>query len=89
MTLPLIAALARMPAEGRKIVAQLMETPEPGDDLVTDVIRLVEGAGGLETARQRALDIAQQAETELDVLPSSPARDALAGSIAYAVERRS
>jgi len=91
VTLPLIAALARMPAEGggRKLVAQLMETPEPSDDLVADVIRLVEGAGGLETARQRALDIAQQAEAELDVLPPSPARDALAGSIAYAVERRS
>jgi len=91
VTLPLIAALARMPAEGggRTLVAQLMETSEPSDDLVADVIRLVEGAGGLETARQRALDIAQQAEAELDVLPPSPARDALAGSIAYAVERRS
>ena len=42
-----------------------------------------------ETARQRALDLAQQAEAELDVLPPSPARDALQGSIAYAVERRS
>ena len=52
-------------------------------------IRLVESAGGLETARQRALDLAQQAEAELDVLPPSPARDALQGSIAYAVERRS
>jgi octaprenyl-diphosphate synthase len=97
VTLPLIAALARMPAEGggggggggRRIVAELMEAAEPSDDLVAEVIRLVEGAGGLETARQRALDLAQQAEAELDVLPPSPARDALQGSIAYAVERRS
>ncbi len=89
VTLPLIAALARMPAEGRRVVADLMQAAEPSDDLVADVIRLVEGAGGLETARQRALDLAQQAETELDVLPSSPARDALQGSIAYAVERHS
>ena len=89
VTLPLIAALARMTAEGRRVVAELMEAAEPGDDLVADVIRLVEGAGGLETARQRALDLAQQAEAELDVLPPSPARDALEGSIAYAVERRS
>ena len=85
VTLPLIAALARMTPEGRRVVAQLMDTAEPGDE----VIRLVEAAGGLETARQRALDLAQQAETELDVLPPSPARDALQGSIAYAVERRS
>jgi octaprenyl-diphosphate synthase len=98
VTLPLIAALARMPAEGgvgggggggRKIVAELMEAAEPSDDLVAEVIRLVEGAGGLETARQRALDLALQAEAELDVLPPSTARDALQGSIAYAVERRS
>lgn len=89
VTLPLIAALARMPAEGRRMVAELMEAAEPSDELVAEVIRLVEGAGGLETARQRALDLAQQAEAVLDVLPASPARDALQGSIAYAVERRS
>jgi octaprenyl-diphosphate synthase len=91
VTLPLIAALARMPAdgEGRRVVTELMAAAEPGDDLVTEVIRLVEAAGGLETARQRALDLAQQAEAELDVLPPSPGRDALQGSIAYAVERRS
>jgi len=90
VTLPLIAALARMPADGggRRVVAELMEAAEPSDDLVAEVIRLVEGAGGLETARQRALDLAQQAEAELDVLPPSPARDALQGGIAYAVERR-
>jgi octaprenyl-diphosphate synthase len=91
VTLPLIAALARMSADGagRRVVAELMDAAEPSDDLVAEVIRLVEGAGGLEAARQRALDLAQQAEAELDVLPPSPARDALQGSIAYAVERHS
>ena len=91
VTLPLIAALARMPAEGRgrRLVAELMDAERPSDDLVAEVIRLVEDAGGLQTARQRALDLAQRAEAELDVLPSSPARDALQSSIAYAVERRS
>jgi octaprenyl-diphosphate synthase len=91
VTLPLIAALGggRMPVDGRRVVAQLMEAAEPSDDLVAEVIRLVESAGGFETARQRALELAQQAEAELDVLPPSPARDALQGSIAYAVERRS
>jgi octaprenyl-diphosphate synthase len=89
VTLPLIAALARVSPAERRVVARLMETAQPSDELVAEVIRLVEGAGGLETARQRALDLAQQAEAELDVLPPSPARDALQGSIAYAVERRS
>src|SRR5262245_8358302 len=89
VTLPLIAALARMAPEGRRVVAALMDAAEPSDDQVAEAIRLVESAGGLEIARQRALDLAQQAEAELDVLPPSPARDALQGSIAYAVERRS
>ena len=89
VTLPLIAALVRTSAEGRRVVTQLMEAAEPSDDLVAEVIRLVETAGGFETARQRALELAQQAEAELAVLPASPARDALQDSIAYAVERRS
>ena len=89
VTLPLIAALARVSADGRRVIADLMEAAEPSDDLVAEVIRLVESAGGLEIARQRALDLAQQAEAELEVLPPSPARDALQVSIAYAVERRS
>ena len=89
VTLPLIAALVRTSADGRRVIAHLMEAAEPSDDLVAEVIRLVETAGGFETARQRALELAQQAEAELAVLPLSPARDALQDSIAYAVERRS
>ncbi len=89
VTLPLIAALARMDPEDRRLVAELMETPDPADELVVEVIRLVEVVGGLEYARRRALELAQQAEAELEILPPSPARDALRDSIAYAVERRS
>jgi octaprenyl-diphosphate synthase len=89
VTLPLIAALGRMAPAGRRVVSRLMDAAEPSDDLVAEVIRLVEAAGGLGTARQRALELAQQAEAELEGLPPSAARDALQGSIAYAVERRS
>lgn len=89
ITLPLIAALAAMPPEDRRRVHELMATAEPGDALVADVIRSVGAAGGLDYARRRALEFAQQAEAELDILPPSAARDALRDSIAYAVERRS
>lgn len=89
VTLPLIAALAAMDAADRRVVAELMDTPDPGDELVAEVIRLVEATGGLEYARRRALELAQQADAELDILPSSSARDALRDSITYAVERRS
>jgi len=89
VTLPLIAALERMTAADRRTVADLMSMPEPSDEIVAEVVRRVEAAGGLEYARRRALELAQQAEAELEVLPPSPARDALRDSIAYAVERRS
>ena len=89
VTLPLIAALGRMALPERTLVARLMETADPGDDVVEAVIRAVERAGGLEYARQRALEYAEQAEAELEYLAPSPAREALRDSITYAVERRS
>lgn len=89
VTLPLIAALPRLAAAERRTVAQLMDTPEPPDALVAQVVRYVERAGGLAYARERALTLAQQAEAALEELPASAAREALRDSIVYAVERRS
>ena len=89
VTLPLIAALPRFTPEERQTVIRLMATSDPSDAQVAEVIRLVEAGGGLEFARQRALDLAQQADAELAALPPSLAREALRDSIAYAVERRS
>jgi octaprenyl-diphosphate synthase len=89
VTLPLIAALERMGPAERRLVASLMATPEPADELVTEVIQAVDEAGGLEYARRRALARALEAETDLAVLAPSPARDALRDCITYAVERRS
>ena len=89
VTLPLIAALDRMAPADRQLVARLMEMPDPSDHIVADVIRAVEAAGGLEYARGRALERAQQAEAELEALAPTPAREALHDCITYAVERRS
>jgi octaprenyl-diphosphate synthase len=89
MTLPLIAALHRLDPDARRRVQGLMETPSPSEAEVAEVVRLVEAAGGLDYARERALEMAQLAEAELLRLPPSRARDALRDSIAYAVERHS
>ena len=70
-------------------VAELMETPAPSDADVVEVIRMVEGAGGLEYARARAMEVAQLADAEVGRLPPSRAREALRDSITYAVERHS
>ena len=89
VTLPLIAALPRLSPDERQVVSRLMATATPSDAQVAEVMRMVEGAGGLDNARHRALDLAQRAEAELTALPASTARESLRDSIAYAVERRS
>jgi octaprenyl-diphosphate synthase len=89
VTLPLIAALPRMSEAGRREVARLLQSPEPTDSQIADVLMAVSRAGGLEYARERALRLAQQAEGELELLPPSSAREALRGSITYVVDRRS
>src|SRR5256884_9666197 len=72
-TLPLIAALAAMGPGQRRLVAELMTTPDPGDPLVAEVMQLVETAGGLDYARRRAVELAQRDEAELEILaPSAP-----------------
>jgi octaprenyl-diphosphate synthase len=88
VTLPLIAALPRMDAPGRAQVEALMDTAEPDDARIGDVISAVAEAGGLDYARERALRLAQQADGELDELPASAARDALRSAITYVVDRR-
>jgi octaprenyl-diphosphate synthase len=89
VTLPMIAALPRMREAERRAVAHLLQSPEPSDPQIADVIEAVSQAGGLEYARERALRLAQQADTELDVLQPSAARDALRASITYVIDRRS
>ncbi|HTC23198.1 MAG TPA: polyprenyl synthetase family protein, partial [Gemmatimonadales bacterium] len=89
VTLPLIYALPRMHETERRAVSGLLRSTEPADEQITEVIGAVARAGGLEYARERAQRLGQQADAELDLLPSSPARDALRASITYVLDRRS
>jgi octaprenyl-diphosphate synthase len=88
VTLPLIFALRNLAPDGRRVVAVLMASPEPSDQQIAQVISLVAESGGLEYARERAQELAQEAEVELDALPPSPARDTLRDSITYVLDRR-
>jgi octaprenyl-diphosphate synthase len=88
VTLPLIAALPRLGEPERRAVSRLLHSSEPTDAQIAEVIFAVSEAGGLEYARERALRLAQQADTELDVLQPSAARDALRASITYVIDRR-
>lgn len=88
VTLPLIHALGHFTAAARRDVAELMATPEPTDQQISRVIQAVAETGGLEYARERAQRLAEAAESELDALPSSPARETLRDSLTYVLDRR-
>jgi octaprenyl-diphosphate synthase len=88
VTLPLIAALPNMGDAERRAVSRLLHSPEPSDAQIAEVILAVSRAGGLDYAKDRALQLAQQADAELDLLQPSAAREALRASITYVVDRR-
>lgn len=89
VTLPLIVALPRLDSAGRRQVEALFATGVPDDGQVADVVALVGSVGGIDAARQRGEQFAQEAEEALDGLPDTPARAALADAIPYVMNRRS
>jgi octaprenyl-diphosphate synthase len=89
VTLPLIAAMREMGATGRTRVEQLFATEVPSDEQIAGVVALVAEHGGLEYARRRGEQFAQEAEEALAELPDTPARAALGDAIGYVMDRRS
>jgi octaprenyl-diphosphate synthase len=88
VTLPLIAALRRMPASARREVERFFETPEPGDASISRVISLVVEADGIEYARRKGEQYAQEAEEIVLALPDTAARSALLELVGYVLDRR-
>jgi octaprenyl-diphosphate synthase len=89
VTLPLIFALRKMPAAARRRVDALFTNPDPDDGLIAEVVDIVREEGGLEYARRRGEDFAQQADEALAELPESVYRNSLGESIGYVMDRRS
>jgi octaprenyl-diphosphate synthase len=89
VTLPLIAALRRMPAAARERVDALFATPEPGEREIAEIVGIVGEYGGLDYARRRGEAFAQEAEEALGSLPETAERAALYDAIEYVLDRRS
>ncbi len=88
VTLPLIAALPSLSPAARQQVEQLFAADAPTDAAIQDVVGIVADAGGIEYARRRGEQYAQEAEDALLGVPDSPARTALVEAIAYVTDRR-
>lgn len=89
VTLPLIGALPHLSAAARGRVDALFADESPSEALVADVVAIVADAGGLEYARSRGAQFADEAYEALSGLPESPVRRALADAIVYVMDRRS
>jgi octaprenyl-diphosphate synthase len=87
VTLPLIAVLPRLSSEERALVDALFADPEPDEEGIARVVRVVQQRGGLDYAREKALDYGRRAAEALESLPESAALEALRASIVYATER--
>ncbi|MCQ4163948.1 polyprenyl synthetase family protein [Tahibacter harae] len=84
-TLPLIYAIARSTPEQAQSLRRAIESG--GLDSLDNVIAAIRDSGALELTRAKALGYADAARSNLQVLPPSPARDALESLARYAVDR--
>ena len=89
VTLPLIGALPRLTPAARARVDALFADESPADSLVAEVVMIVADAGGLDYARARGAQFAEEAYDALAGLPESAVRGALADAIVYVMDRRS
>jgi octaprenyl-diphosphate synthase len=88
VTLPLIHALPKMSVAQRTQVEALMDDPQPNELEISRVVVAVTERGGLEYARERAQAFCERAETALEAIRPSPARETLRASLTYVLERR-
>ncbi len=89
VTLPLIHALRRMSSSARSEVERLFANESAGDEEIASVVAIVGDNGGFDYARQCGEEFAEKAHEALGDLPDNVARQSLAGSISYVMERHS
>ena len=87
VTLPLVGALREASPAADAEIRRFFSLVEPGDEEISAVVHLVRELGGVEYARRKAQDFAEEAERALHGLPEGPALDSLRGSITYVVDR--
>jgi octaprenyl-diphosphate synthase len=86
LTMPVLLACEANPALRSRIREALGEQGIPAAEAHA-ILAMVRAAGGVERARRRALAFAEEAVTELAILPASPFREALAELARLSVDR--
>ncbi len=84
-TLPLLIAMERGTEQERAIVRHAIEHGEVAR--LADIVRIVRSTGAITATREAARTEADKARASLEVLPSTPYRDALLDLSVRSVER--
>ncbi len=86
-TLPLLKAHASADAAGRTRLEGLLAELAAGEARSAEIIELVREQGGVAAAMEEARDYGRRARAALDRLGQGPARDALAATVDYVLDR--
>ena len=87
VTLPLVGALKSASPAAMKEIREFFDQVEPSDQGIFRIVELVRELGGVEYARDKAVEFAERAEGALTGFPDSPALTSLRDSITYVVDR--
>lgn len=87
MTLPLIHALSASDAAERKRIMRIVRQKKKSRTDVETVAAFVQQARGIDYARRTMHDYADRALAELETLPATDAREALADLVRYTITR--
>ncbi len=88
MTLPLIHALGQATKDQKKRLMKIVRKKKKSRSDIREVSRLVHDLGGIDYARKRMVDYAEEARSILLTFPESEARIALLNLVHYTVQRR-
>ncbi|MFZ2511415.1 MAG: polyprenyl synthetase family protein [Gordonia sp. (in: high G+C Gram-positive bacteria)] len=92
-TLPVLLALTGDGPDSARLRELLLDpatgaaTPLTDDAQVTEALELLVASAGMDAARARLAQMAEQAHAELATLPAGPARDAFSSLVDYTVQR--
>jgi geranylgeranyl pyrophosphate synthase len=87
MTLPLISSLSRWDGQGRSLLTEVLGSGQAEPSHLQTIVELVVKAGGVDYARRRARELADEAKQCLSSFPPSLPVEALMAFADFAVER--
>jgi octaprenyl-diphosphate synthase len=87
VTLPLVGAIKVAPSSAREEIRKLFMGTPPQEEEIARIVAIVQELGGVDYARRKAREFAEEAEAALEGLPDGPALRALRDSITYVTDR--